>query len=194
MQDNKYNTLLSIFEVEDIPLKLENKYSYLQILSFMSKEKYSIGEELGISDFKARELVKLLWPDKPSTNMKVCTWLLHKYGMKYCASCKLVKEVELFSSNKAKATGLNTHCKSCYTENTREYQREYQKTRKAMKLSRVPSWANIEKIREIYSACPSGHHVDHIVPLQGKFVSGLHVETNLQYLPALENLRKHNKF
>jgi 5-methylcytosine-specific restriction endonuclease McrA len=114
--------------------------------------------------------------------------------MKYCASCKLVKEVELFSSNKAKATGLNTHCKSCYTENTREYQREYQKTRKAMKLSRVPSWANIEKIREIYSACPSGHHVDHIVPLQGKFVSGLHVETNLQYLPALENLRKHNKF
>jgi len=52
----------------------------------------------------------------------------------------------------------------------------------------------MNKIREIYVNRPEGYHVDHIIPLRGKTVSGLHVENNLQYLPALENMKKHNTF
>ena len=58
------------------------------------------------------------------------------------------------------------------------------------KQNQVPPWADIEKIKQIYLSCPKGWHVDHIVPLKGKNVSGLHVETNLQHLPAVENMQK----
>lgn len=71
---------------------------------------------------------------------------------------------------------------------------EYGRFRRSLKRSATPFWADLNKIKEIYLSCPSGFHVDHIIPLNGKYVSGLHVETNLQYLPAKENLSKGNKF
>ncbi len=60
-------------------------------------------------------------------------------------------------------------------------------------------WANQDAILEIYRQAELMtrttrrlHVVDHIIPLQGRTVSGLHVETNLRVIEHHENARKHN--
>jgi hypothetical protein len=65
---------------------------------------------------------------------------------------------------------------------------------KAAKANRVPKWADLTKIKEFYANCPAGMVVDHIIPLRGELVSGLHVHNNLQYLTGPENAAKANKF
>lgn len=66
--------------------------------------------------------------------------------------------------------------------------------RRARLRQRIASWVDLKAIREFYKNCPSEYHVDHIIPLLGKNVSGLHCLENLQYLPRLENIAKGNKF
>jgi hypothetical protein len=62
-------------------------------------------------------------------------------------------------------------------------------------------WANRDAIIEIYRQAElmtrtTGrlHVVDHVIPLQGRTVSGLHVETNLRVVERHENARKHNSW
>lgn len=66
--------------------------------------------------------------------------------------------------------------------------------RRSYTVKATPKWADLNKIAEFYRNCPKGHHVDHIIPLRGKNVCGLHVLENLQYLPSVENLKKSNKW
>lgn len=77
----------------------------------------------------------------------------------------------------------------------------YASKRRAVEMQRTPAWADTKAIKEIYVAAAlktattgTEYHVDHVVPLQGKLVSGLHVADNLQLLPAKTNMSKHNKF
>ena len=49
-------------------------------------------------------------------------------------------------------------------------------------------------LREFYIGCPEDKTVDHIIPLRGKNVSGLHIAENLQYLSQKENSKKRNYF
>lgn len=70
----------------------------------------------------------------------------------------------------------------------------YLKAKKRRFKQATPPWSETDLIKEFYLKCPEGFHVDHIIPLNGKNVSGLHVLSNLQYLPAKKNLQKSNKY
>ena len=66
--------------------------------------------------------------------------------------------------------------------------------RRALLRLRIPRWSDLRLIRNFYDNCPSGYEVDHVVPINGKSVCGLHVPENLQYLTLKENRRKGNLF
>ena len=76
--------------------------------------------------------------------------------------------------------------------------------RRSAKLNATPAWLTQEHLQQIESVyvlaqqltIDTGivHHVDHIVPLQGELVSGLHVPWNLRAIPAAENLNKGKSF
>jgi hypothetical protein len=76
--------------------------------------------------------------------------------------------------------------------------------RRAARQQAAPAWLTAEHLTQIklfYTAAQEclwftneSLHVDHIVPLLGKDVCGLHVPWNLQVLPASENEKKNNKF
>jgi hypothetical protein len=74
---------------------------------------------------------------------------------------------------------------------------------RAIKFRATPAWltpiqmAQIHAMYEVAAMCSvqTGikHHVDHIIPLNGKTVTGLHVPWNLRVIPAQENISKSNR-
>jgi 5-methylcytosine-specific restriction endonuclease McrA len=93
--------------------------------------------------------------------------------------------------------------KSAYSRKNRAVINAAVARRKAAKLLRTPSWLNAVDFAEIeftymwcsaLRECGLDYHVDHIVPLQGETVSGLHVPWNLQVLTAKENVSKRNRW
>jgi len=81
--------------------------------------------------------------------------------------------------------------------------REFSAKKRASKLQRIPCWVTetqLEEISKFYKLAQKlsketgiEHHVDHIIPLRGKYVSGFHVPCNMRIITAKENMEKSNK-
>ena len=73
---------------------------------------------------------------------------------------------------------------------------------RSAKDNRTPTWlteVDFERIANVYKLATlqskitgTTWHVDHIIPLRGEYVSGLHVPSNLQAIPGVDNVRKNN--
>ena len=88
-----------------------------------------------------------------------------------------------------------------WVENNRGRKNAINAARRAAMLQATPTWADFDEISKVYMECARisketgvPHHVDHIIPLKGKSVCGLHVAANLRIITAKENLKKSNKF
>ncbi len=71
---------------------------------------------------------------------------------------------------------------------------------RARKRNAVPAWYDAEKVRRLYrlaaqltTTCGVEYHVDHIVPLVSKAVSGLHWHGNMQVIERKTNQSKGNR-
>ena len=157
--------------------------------------------------------IKEAFPELPRYNRTPIGYkLLELENKMKCYVCKNIYPYESYYVSTYTKNGLSKECKNCSEKRNKSDKKkiadkQYRESeegqalrkaneakRRASKLQRTPKWANLGAIRDIYKNCPEGYHVDHIIPLQGEYVSGLHVENNLQYLSAHENLSKSNKF
>lgn len=76
--------------------------------------------------------------------------------------------------------------------------------RRASKKKATPEWLTKEQVvymKSVYDLAKEcevltgdKYHVDHIIPLQGEGICGLHVPWNLQVIPADLNIRKGNRY
>lgn len=177
------------FDTSEVESKLD------EFTKVISTEGHSILDFKGLSRDKIRKLLKELIPERdPKLNRDVGKYLLHVNGLRACKKCNNILNLSDFRPNISKGDGINGQCKYCQAKSTATTQPKRQALYKSSVLNRTMPWSDMEKISKFYDECPEGYHVDHIVPLQGKIVSGLHVLENLQYLTALENIKKHNKY
>jgi len=88
-----------------------------------------------------------------------------------------------------------------YSKRNKDMVASKQAKRRAMKLQRSAKWGNkflidlqYKMARKMTDLMGEPYHVDHIIPLKGVLVSGLHVHNNLQVIRADENLQKSNRW
>jgi hypothetical protein len=121
------------------------------------------------------------------------SWFLLSRGVKWCKKCDEVLPLIAFNKNSTTYDGCQSYCVECTSSYMTNYSDRGAKQR--TKISKaMPAWVDENEIKNIYRRCPEGYHVDHIVPLAGINICGLHVPWNLQYLSAHENISKSNKF
>jgi hypothetical protein len=101
---------------------------------------------------------------------------------------------------KANPEKAKLHAKNIRVRNPEKEVAKVQR-RNAEKLRRCAPWADTSKINRIYYVARRltevtgvQHHVDHVIPLRGKNVSGLHVPENLMVVAYDFNCSKANRY
>jgi hypothetical protein len=125
---------------------------------------------------------------------------LNKQKRAYAVDPEKYKKIasERHAQNREKNNLLAREWKKNNPEKVRALNQKWGSVSRANRMKRVPPWLtedDFKKINSMYrEAREKGLQVDHIIPLQGKTVSGLHVPSNLQLLTRSQNAAKKNRY
>jgi hypothetical protein len=162
---------------------------------YLLKNKDRVKEKRRLYNLKNKEIKRLYYLNNKERLCKIKKKYclnniekIKKYRIQYC----LKNQDKIKRTNKLYTLNNKDKIKEYHLKNP-HIQKFRNAKRRATKLKATPKFANLNKIKKIYKNCPKGYHVDHIIPLQGKNVCGLHVEWNLQYLTPSANCSKSNK-
>ena len=140
---------------------------------------------------------------------------------KVCTKCDIEKGVGKYNKSKRGKYGVISECKVCFNQRAAQRYEANKETllkqkaaykkanrhignahnakRKVSKLQSTPAWVDLEAIKGMYQLATIFNrtgmnlHVDHIIPLQSDLVCGLHCESNMQLMPASDNISKGNR-
>lgn len=116
----------------------------------------------------------------------------------WCKPCRAEYFKQYYRINKRRISDSKKHEYYERTDPTRAKGRRAAAVAfdRASKENKVPMWVEAAEFFQIYERCARmapGFVVDHIIPLNGNDVTGLHVPDNLQILTRRDNGRKRNK-
>jgi hypothetical protein len=146
------------------------------------------------------------WRDK---NQEKQAEYAKKYAVTHAASTKLWRAAnkDRCLTTQREWNHNNAILRNSFSRAWRDQNRDvmlaHKAKRRAALLRRTPVWltnAHLLEMQSVYTYCAAlrrvglDYHVDHVVPLRGQRVSGLHVPWNLQVIPGRENTRKGNVF
>lgn len=138
-------------------------------------------------------------PPKPKPVLK-CIEYPGEYPCRQCLKPTLLKQrTNKYCSKKCKRRAERTRnqkSNSVHPRNKTKKHNAYSYLRKRVDnpKNRIPKWQDRVTLNHIFSNCPDGFVVDHIIPLNNPLVSGLHCTANLQILSTIDNTIKSNKF
>ena len=124
--------------------------------------------------------------------------------MKQCKACLETKDRSEFYPRYTTKDGLYSVCKTCHKAKTAMHKKTHATVKSVSVPDRcVPHWltdGDWQEMKAMYlqathltKATGSRYVVDHIYPMRGSTVSGLHVPSNLRVVPERENQKKYNK-